>query len=184
MTIDFPEPLTVRAHVRAGELKYSSQVPVTSWADIGVSGRKWAVRKAKAQLFQRGALCASCADVVDPDARDCTLCSPARLGLWDGGREYPLTGDMLRVYSTSARFNLVATLRDHPTVYAGLELPGPEWENAGLEQRHQLMCDVVDRFLGLYGGADLGAVRTFIWDGDRQNGYGVNWPAVLDDQSR
>lgn len=193
---DFPELQIVRAHVRVGEQIATSQIAMTlDWAKAPITARKWTVRKAKQELLQAGGLCMRCADSHDPYPPVCLLHERPRVTLWDGHSDYPITGDMLRVYEPSTRFNLVAVtppeelqpdraLLRSTTQYAGLELRAPEWVDAPPADRHRHMREVVDHLLHDYPAAEHSKVRTLVFDGAREIPYPFNWPGVLDDQSR
>lgn len=192
MTADlFPDLHVVRASVTTAEgRKCTAQIaPVeTDWMGAPVNLRKYTVRRLKLTLLQEGALCLACADSYKTYPPDCPLHDRLRVTYWDGRVAYPVTGDTLRTYAPSTRFNLIAAVQPElrpgrlraTTSYAALELQAPEWLGLSLAARHQRMREVVDR-LGPGAGAPL---RTLIFDGKREHPYTFNWAAVQVDQSR
>ncbi|MBG7704826.1 hypothetical protein HCJ76_43895 [Streptomyces sp. MC1] len=193
---NFPVPQVVRAYVRIGEQIATTQIAMTlDWVKAPITARKWTVRKAKHQLLQVGGLCMRCADSHDPYPPVCLLHERPRVTVWDGHGDYPVTGDMLRVYEPSTRFNLVAVippeelkpcegLLRRTTQYAGLELRAPEWVDVAPADRHRHMREVVDRLLQDYPTAEHSKVRTLVFDGTREIPYPFNWRGVLGDQAR
>lgn len=175
--------LQVRGTVLLGGQECMAQVQVNGfpeWGELTVTARKTAVHTVKTMLLMQGALCGVCADRHER-ADLCRLCPPVLLQMCDGHGEYPITGDMLRVYSVPIRFSLVATVGEAREVYSALEVAGLEWLQTAPEHRHRLMRAVVDRLLHLYPGTDPGEVHALIWDGSRENPYPFNWAAVLAD---
>lgn len=176
--------LQVRGTVLLGGQECMAQVQVngfTEWGELPVTARKTAVHTVKTMLLMQGALCGVCADRHER-ADLCRLCPPVLLQMCDGRGEYPITGDMLRVYSVPTRFSLVATVGEAREVYSALEVAGLEWLQTAPEHRHRLMRAVVDRLLHLYPGTDPGEVHALIWDGSREHPYPFNWAAVLADR--
>ncbi|MFJ3140196.1 hypothetical protein ACIPK5_30420 [Streptomyces sp. NPDC086843] len=176
--------LQVRGTVLSGGQEAMAQVQVSGfggWTELPVTARKTAVHTVKTMLLMQGVLCGVCADRHENGDR-CRLCAPVLLQMCDGTGEYPITGDMLRVYSVPSRFSLVAAVGEARTVYSALEVAGLEWLQSAPEHRHRLMRAVVDRLLHLYPGTDPAEVCTLIWDGSRENPYPFNWAAVQADR--
>jgi hypothetical protein len=189
MTFDFPLPMMVEGQVVTAGVQYGcrQQVCGVSWPMIPPEGWRYTVRKVKALLHSKGAICEFCAEVSThegPCSRHAP-CAPVRMTIVTGRGSFPLTDDLLTTYSALDRFRLIATTTKYRPLqpYAQQEVAAHLWAMAEPEKRHERMQKVVGELAQSFG-IPAAETRTFIWEGTREIAYQHHWAREFADQDR
>ncbi|MFD7763610.1 hypothetical protein [Streptomyces microflavus] len=169
----FESPQQVRACVRVNGIEVVEQLAFTGWKtwdDIPSEARQHIVRKLKAQLYGRDALCVWCSDLsIEKAYEPCHTCPTVDLTVWDGQSETRIPDPLARPVPQRARPYFLKLVAAAPVGFGGqacaLMVPADEWDRATAERKLLTMTRLREDLIE-HSGCRAADIRTFVWDGE------------------